>query len=113
MSQISFEVSLSPQQALQLVMDNENADLVYDEWHDLGDGKQIGTLVFEKYYFRTKNRAALVVISDNLSGTTAVRSVATGSSEGMLLSFDWGAADSFVRSVENILEAYILEDSTS
>jgi hypothetical protein len=108
MGKANFQVNIPPEEAMNLVKDNENADLVHEEIQDVGDGKQIGTLVFEKYYFRTKNRAALVVIMDNFQGNTDVRVVATGSSQGMIFNFDWGASDNFVASVESILQAYIV-----
>lgn len=110
MSKLSFCVSLSPYEAFKLVRDEENAELVHEEWHDIDDSKQIGTLVFEKYYFRSKNRAALVIIFDNFQGSTEVRAIATGSSEGMIFNFDWGAADNFAQSVQSILDCYVIED---
>lgn len=109
MSVYNFKVSISPVEALELVKQNENADLVHEEIHDLGKGIFIGTLVFEKYFMQVKNRVALVVIIDNIYGQTDVRSIATGSSEGMIFNFDWGAADSFANSVQNILESYIID----
>ncbi|TBL77678.1 DUF6054 family protein [Paenibacillus thalictri] len=108
MSKVNFNVNLMPYEALDLIRDNQNADLVHEEYHELGDGLFTGTQVYEKYYFRTKNRAALVVIADNFKGVTSVRAIATGSSEGLIFNFDWGASDNFVSSVENILQRYIL-----
>lgn len=109
MSTISFNVNIAPLAALNLVKDNQNADLVHEEHHNVGQDKLIGTQIYEKYYFRSKNRAALIVIIDNLKGTTNVRAIATGSSEGLIFNFDWGAADDFASSVENILDPYIIE----
>lgn len=108
MSQSNFNVNISPKEAFIAVHDAENADLVFEEFNQLDDGRQIGILVFEKYYFRSKNRAALTVIMSNFTGVTSVRVVATGSSEGLIFNFDWGAADNFVRSVEDILADYII-----
>ncbi|MDR3600951.1 MAG: DUF6054 family protein [Desulfosporosinus sp.] len=109
MSINNFKVSISPKEALELVKQNENADLVHEETHDLGNGIYIGTLVFEKYFMRVKNRVALVVIIDNIYGKTDVRAISTGSSEGMIFNFDWGAADSFASSVQKVLERFIIE----
>jgi hypothetical protein len=98
MSKISLNVSIAPLEALDLVKDNQNADLVHEEYNVVGQDKLIGTQIYEKYYFRSKNRAALIVIIDNLKGPTNVRAIAIRSSEG------WGgAADNFVTSVEKIL----------
>lgn len=109
MSIYNFKVSISPREALELVKQNGNADLVHEETHDPGKGICIGTLVFEKYFMRVKNRVALVVIIDNIYGQTDVRAISTGSSEGMIFNFDWGAADSFASSVQKILESFIIE----
>lgn len=104
MSKSEFQVRLTPEEALIKVRDSLNADLVHEEYHDLGGGKGIGTLIFEKYYFRTSNRAALTVIFDNLRGVTDVRAIATGSSEGLFFNLDWGAGDDFVNGVYAALE---------
>ncbi|BBH21937.1 hypothetical protein Back11_32820 [Paenibacillus baekrokdamisoli] len=109
MSKNSFNISITPLEALNLVQDQQNATLVHEEFHDLGQNRFTGTQIYEKYYFRSKNRAALIIIIDNLKGVTNVRAISTGSSEGLIFNFDWGAADNFVSSVEKILEKYIIE----
>ncbi|WP_213619155.1 DUF6054 family protein [Paenibacillus sp. J22TS3] len=110
MSESRFKVSLTPGQVRQYVKDGLDANLVHEEFHDLGDGREIGTLIFEKYFFRVKNRVALVVIADNIYGTTEVRAISTGSSEGMVFAFDWGASKDFAGSVQLILSSYIVGD---
>lgn len=109
MSICNFKVKINPQYALNLVKENENADLVHEELNDLGNDRSIGILVFEKYFMRVGNRAALVVIADNIKGITDVRAIATGSSQGLIFNFDWGAADDFAYSVGDILREYIIE----
>lgn len=110
MSQCKFVVSLMPSQVMSKVKSEENADLVYEEFNEIGNGKYYGTLIFEKYFIRASNRAALVVLMNNLNGETIVTSVATGSSEGLFFKFDWGAADSFAGSVKNILKNFITKE---
>ena len=110
MSQSKFIVSLMPSQVMSKVKGEESSDLVYEEFYDIGDGRYYGTLIFEKYFMRTSSRAALAVLVNNLNGRTIVTSVATGSSQGMIFNFDWGAADSFAESVRRILESYITEE---
>jgi len=109
MSKANFRVTISPEEAFHRVRDEQNADLVHEELIDLGQGRQFGTLVFEKYYLRTKNRAALIVLIDNVQGVTDIRVVGTGSSEGIFFNFDWGASDNFVNSVVEILQDFIIE----
>lgn len=110
MSQCKFIVSLMPLQVMIKVKSERFATLVHEEFHDLGNEKYYGTLIFEKYYMRAGNRAALVVLVNNLNGKTIVTSVATGSSQGMIFNFDWGAADSFAESVKRVLKSYITEE---
>lgn len=109
MSTYNFKVNITPGQALDLVKERQSADLVHEEFFNVGEGKYIGTLIFEKYYFRASNRAALVVIIDNFKGETEVRSVSTGSSQGMIFNFDWGASDNFANSVKEILKNFVIE----
>ena len=110
MSQCKFTVSLIPMQVMVKIKAERFATLIYEEFHDMGNEKYCGTLIFEKYYMRAGNRVALVVLVNNLNGKTEVTSVATGSSQGMLFNFDWGAADSFADSVKRVLESYITEE---
>ena len=110
MSQNKFIVSLMPAQVMSKVKGERIATLVYEEFNDMGNEKYCGTLIYEKYFMRAHNRAALVVLVNNINGKTIVTSVATGSSQGLLFNFDWGAADSFAESVKRVLERYITEE---
>jgi len=109
LSKFNFKLNINPVEAIKLIKENQAADLVHEELINLGDGKFIGTLIYEKYYFRASNRAALIVIMDNIKGKTEVRSISTGSSQGVFFNFDWGAADNFARSVERILSDFIVQ----
>lgn len=109
MGKYNFKVNISPIEARDIIKQRQSADLVHEELIDLGDGRYVTTLIYEKYYFRANNRAALIVIIDNVNGDTDVRSISTGSSEGLFLNFDWGAADNFARSIESILGHYIIQ----
>ncbi len=113
MGKLIFKVDITPAEALEYVKEyqiNSGSELIHEELYDLGDGKAIGTLVFQKYYFRASNRAALVVLADNLKGYSEVRSIATGSSQGMIFDFDWGAADSYAASVKKALNIHVLDE---
>ena len=109
MSKYVFNVTISPEEAFEMVKQRQDADLIDEELIQLAEDSYIGTLVFEKYYFRASNRAALIVVIDNIRGKTRVKSIATGSSQGLLFNFDWGAADNFAGSVEDILSEYIIK----
>ncbi|MNC59194.1 hypothetical protein D3C76_181750 [compost metagenome] len=107
----SFNVSLQPMEALVMVKEGLSADseLLHEEYHEVGDAHSIGTLVYERYFFRSGNQAALVVIFDNFQGVTNARLIAAGGSRGKIMKMDWGAGKSFASSVEKLLSAYILE----
>lgn len=106
MAEKIFTVSISPVEA-QLIVENDiSAELVYSDKYDLGNGKVLAISIFEKYFFRSSNRAALTVIFENSYGDTQVKAISTGSSQGILFNIDYGAADSFVNSVEKILKGH-------
>ena len=105
-----FYVNIEPKEALGLIKAQQTAELIGQEAFDLGDGKYIGILIYEKYYFRSENRAGLTVIVDNINGETKIKSIASGSSKGMIFKFDWGAGDNFALSVYNILREYVTRE---
>lgn len=108
MAKDSFAIELLPLEALDFLKEKMiEPKLVHDERHDLGNGRSMGILVFEQYFWRAGNRVALVVVADNLKGQTEVRVIATGSSRALLLNIDWGAAEAFVDSVKRVLEEHM------
>lgn len=109
MSKDNFRVSLDALSTLEMIKNSQDSELVHEEIIDVGNRKMVATLIFEKYFIRAKNRAALIVTLDNIEEYTDIRVISTGSSLGMFLNFDWGAADSFVSSVRRSLKEYILE----
>ncbi|WP_280767945.1 DUF6054 family protein [Paenibacillus sp. PastH-2] len=86
-----------------------DAELLHEELNNLGDGRMIGTLVYERYYFRSGNQAAMVIIADNLQGICNIRLIPAGSSNSMILKVDWGAGKSFAASVAKLLSDYTVE----
>ncbi|MDX9918006.1 MAG: DUF6054 family protein [Gudongella sp.] len=108
MSKDLLRVNLPLQVAMQFVKDGQKSDLVHEEILDFGNGKLSGTLIFEKYYFRAENRAALIVLFDNLKDYTEIRVISTGSTQGIFLKIDWGAADDFASSVRKTLKNHLV-----
>lgn len=106
-----INVSLQPDEALGLIKQGMpgESELLYEEFNDLGEGRMIGTLVYERYYHRSGNQAALVIIVDNLRGASNVRLIPAGGARGMIFKIDWGAGKSFASSVEQILAKYIVD----
>jgi len=108
MSKINFKVNLNPVEAMEIIKQHQASTLVHEEILDIGSGKVVATLIFEKYYMRTSNRAALIITLDNLEELTDLRVVSTGTSQGVFLNFDWGAGDNYVESVRKSLKDYIV-----
>jgi hypothetical protein len=79
-----------------------------DAFYDVrsADGHTVGIAVYEQYFSRVGNRVALVVAADNLAGdgSSLVRVIVTGSSRGLILNFDWGAAGSYAQEAMNIID---------
>lgn len=92
------------------VKEDEGADLIHEELHNIDGSRYYGILIFEKYFMRVSSRVALTVLIDNLNEETTVTSVATGSSQGIVFNFDWGAADDFAYSVKEMLSDYITKE---
>ena len=57
---------------------------------------------------RNSSRAGLTVSINDFEGVTKIASISSGSSQGLLLNFDWGAGDEFADSVRNVFSRYII-----
>lgn len=107
-----LNVELQPGEVVMLIKEGmtQRSELLYEEFNEVGNGRMIGTLIYERFYFRSRNQAALVIIVDNLRGTASnVRLIPAGASQGLILKMDWGAGQSFASTVEEILEDYVVK----
>lgn len=109
MTELNVKVNVTPWDALELVKQELDAKFVYQEAHDMGDGRWIGTVIAEKFYMRVESRVGMVLIADNLYGATSVRCIPTGSSQGFFHNYDFGAASHFTAAIRKILTPYIVE----
>jgi len=80
-------------------MSCELVDSVYRASGDAG----IHVMVFEKYYWRAKNRASLTVVVSGSGNTVYVDAIGSGGGQGALFRFSWGAEENFVGTVGDIL----------
>ena len=60
-------------------------------------------MVFEKYYMRSSNRASLTVVLTEVNGDIKVDAIGAGGGQGVIFKFSWGAEESFVSVIEQIL----------
>jgi hypothetical protein len=72
------------------------SDDVFRDLREIG-GRTYGVAIYEQYFMRAGNRAAITVVADDFAadGTTLVRVVVTGSSRGLIINFDWGVAGDY------------------
>lgn len=108
---IEFTVDLKPFQAVQLILEDKDlkSTLIFEDYKVTGvDEKEISILVFEKFFLRTGNTAALTVTVDNFSEVTIVKCISAGNGQG-ISDIDWGAGKSFIKPVRKKLESHIIE----
>ncbi|MEW6522790.1 MAG: DUF6054 family protein [Bacillota bacterium] len=77
---------------------------VHEEYLSAGDA-EAGIAVYEQYFTRVKNRIALMVIADDFAGSTSVRVITTGSSQGLFFNLDWGAASAYAAEAVEIISS--------
>ncbi|WP_172370661.1 DUF6054 family protein [Sporosarcina jiandibaonis] len=108
----NFLVNLTPTEAMETIKDwvlgRSVSGTLVDQYERTVDDKIVIVIILEKFYMRTNNRASLTVTIDNFDGETNVRAVAAGTSEGLVMRFDWGAGKNFSNSVENALNPFII-----
>lgn len=104
-----FRTSIPPYESASILLKEiDKDDVKHQEYHDIGEGKQMCVLVFERYYFRTSGNASLTVIMENMNGITNVRCISSGSAEQMVFKFDLGAGKNFAAWAERVLSEYLI-----
>ncbi|MCL1632232.1 DUF6054 family protein [Sporolactobacillus sp. CPB3-1] len=86
-----------------------SADQVYES-HTEEAGIAQCILVYQRYFLRNSNYAAMTVVIDNLGGKTKVTVVATGGSGSLLTSWDWGAASDWLSDSTACFSDYIVNE---
>lgn len=103
-------VSITPREACdmveQAIVNGSISGTLIDRYDRSNEEFEVIVLVLEKYYMRSGNRGSMTVTIDNLDGATKVHAAASGTSQGAIFRFDWGAGNSFLNSVLNTLEPY-------
>lgn len=111
----TFEVytSLSVQSAASTVDTHmsRNVSCQNLDWvtREAGDRSCV-ILYYEKYYWRAGNRLTLMVVIDDFTGRTRVRSSGGGGGEGVFIRFDWGAGSHFAHSAIDALQGHLLDE---
>lgn len=103
-----FKVNLDVLKTYQLLLNEQDAILIDHELKTCGENN-LAILVYEKYYFRVKNKVSLVIIVDDMDGYTRVKVLGTGGGTALSSNFDWGAGNHFENSVIHVLKDYIVK----
>ena len=67
-------------------------------------GVTVYTLVFEKYFMRSSNRASLTAVIMDQEGEILVDIIGSAGGQGVFFKMSWGAEEDFIYSLESILE---------
>jgi hypothetical protein len=95
----------TPREVLQAIDGSlGRSDDVFIGVREIG-GKTAGLAVYEQYFARVSNRIALTLMVDDFSadGTSLVRVIVTGSSRGLFINIDWGAAGDYAGEAVRII----------
>ena len=69
-------------------------------------GATVWLFVYDKYYMRASNRAALTVQVIGGDDYAYVTAIGAGGGNGALINFSYGAEEDFVGTVESLLDQY-------
>ncbi len=70
---------------------------------DCINGVEVHTMVFDKYYMRTKSRSSLTVVLMAFQSEIHATCIGAGGGEGAFFRFSWGAEENFVGAAEHAL----------
>lgn len=109
MNQYNFKVDMTIDEAVNYLVREVPYEMIYMK--ELNPGGKLNSyiFIFEKYFLRMGNRAALTVMIHNFNGVTEIDSVAAGSSQSIFFRFDWGAGDEFASYIKKMFSQFILE----
>ncbi len=109
MNHYNFKVDMTLSEAVDYLVREVPYEMTYmKELNPKGEMKSF-VFIFEKYFLRMGNRAALTVVMHNFNGYTEIDSVAAGSSQSIFFRFDWGAGDEFASYIMKMFESHIVE----
>lgn len=80
-----------------------SVELLENISRDFGE-VQVYTMVFEKYFMRSSNRASLTVVLMARGEDILVDIIGSAGGQGALFRLSWGAEEDFIYSLETILE---------
>lgn len=80
----------------------KSVELIDSVTRRIGDAT-VYVMVFEKFFIRSSNWASLTVIVTAENDDIIVVAICAGGAQDFLMKLSWGAEESFVSSIENIL----------
>jgi hypothetical protein len=85
------------------ILNNGISCELIDEVRHKVDNVDIYVRVFEKYYWRSSNRASLTLTVIGSGDLINVSAIGSGGGQGVFFKMSWGAEDDFVSIVERAL----------
>lgn len=79
----------------------ELVDRSYNKYQDV----EVDIRVFEKFYYRSSNRASLTIVVSGNDQNTTVTAIGAGGGQGPLFKLSWGTEEDFVSVVREPLRS--------
>ncbi|WP_099221443.1 DUF6054 family protein [Listeria costaricensis] len=107
-----YVVKSSVEETMDMIkLSQAKSNPIFEELRIVMGEHKIATLAYEKYYMRNSNRAALFVTIHDFYDQAEVTVISTGSSDGFLFNFDWGAAHDYIASVKKVLRPVLISET--
>jgi len=110
MSLVQLEGNYSLDQTLKIIKDELPKLGVSLEFVDEGyiesDTGLTYLIVYEKYFMRVSNRVSLSIMLSEVKSKTQIVAIASGASQSVLFSFDWGSEEDFVSDFKRLMYEY-------
>ncbi len=106
---VSLDIDEAADKIFRTVVDGTFSGELLDHYRIESQAGEVQVLLFEKYYYRVRNRMTLTVTLDNMSGRTRVHSASGGGGNGLFSGFDRGASENFSSAAFDALYDHIIK----
>ncbi|QXM06826.1 hypothetical protein [Crassaminicella indica] len=103
-------LSITPKEALELLMGEIDGDLIHYEYHQIKENIGFGSVVFEKFYSRGKSQRMMIVNTENLENVTNATIILSSNWEEYSYDLDFEIWDECMEELMEILDEYIIDE---